>query len=572
MKLSKKTFIFLALIIILAALLRLFNLADIPPSLYTDEANQGYNAYSIMLTGKDEHGTFLPVSLRSFGDWKPPLPTYLMIPFIYLLGLNEIAVRLPSAILGVGTVILTYYLVKELFKREKEANLLAFLSAFFLSISPWHILQSRSAMLVVVALFFLELGIFLFIKGIKNPKFFIFSSVSFVLSIYSYYGLRVVTPLMVFFLLINYREELKFFRHELIKAFLIGMFIISPLLIAFIKQPDVIFGRAKTVSIFYDQGVKLRQWELITQDGLNTSPLLTRFFHNNLYMYGISIIRRFLSHFDGRYLFLLGDQSLPFQIPHMGILYLFDSFLIVLGLLYLYYKHSLNTRNLINFWFLVSFIPAAFTFMTPSSNRTFNAVIPFTIFNSLGVICLLEWVKVKKHKYHTTVYGSCAERTSFVKKIIIGLAISSVYAISFGYFLQQYFINLPSNHADWWNYGWRQTVEYIKKIEGNYKNVVVPEFFGMPYIYYLFYNQYPPSRYQQSVIRTYISDQFGYEHVEGFGKYLFLSENEWEKIKINKFTNTIYVIPQREMLNDVELKKIIYYPNGREVFKIYVTP
>src|SRR3970040_1732828 len=96
----KKSLFFLLLILVLAALLRFYHLGTIPPSLYSDEINQGYNAYSLMLTGRDEHGLFLPVSLRSFGDWKPPLPAYLMIPPIYLFGLNEFSVRLPSAILG----------------------------------------------------------------------------------------------------------------------------------------------------------------------------------------------------------------------------------------------------------------------------------------------------------------------------------------------------------------------------------------------------------------------------------------------------------------------------------------
>ena len=87
---------------ILSAFLRLWHLGSIPSSLYSDEVDQGYNAYSLLKTGKDEHGKFLPVSLRSFGDWKPPLPTYLMIPSIMIFGLNEFAVRFPSAILGLA--------------------------------------------------------------------------------------------------------------------------------------------------------------------------------------------------------------------------------------------------------------------------------------------------------------------------------------------------------------------------------------------------------------------------------------------------------------------------------------
>src|SRR3990167_850869 len=108
---KSKSKILLGFIFILAILLRFIWLDKIPTSLYSDEADQGYNAYSIMKTGKDEHGVFLPVSLRSFGDWKPPLPSYLMIPTIAVFGLNAWGVRLTTAILGILSLVLAYQLV-----------------------------------------------------------------------------------------------------------------------------------------------------------------------------------------------------------------------------------------------------------------------------------------------------------------------------------------------------------------------------------------------------------------------------------------------------------------------------
>ena len=64
-----------------------------------------------MLTGKDEYGNFLPLNLKSFGDYKPALYAYLEIPFIAILGLNELSVRLPSVLAGVGIVFLTFLLL-----------------------------------------------------------------------------------------------------------------------------------------------------------------------------------------------------------------------------------------------------------------------------------------------------------------------------------------------------------------------------------------------------------------------------------------------------------------------------
>ena len=50
-------------ILILALLLRVLRLDQLPPSLYWEEVAIGYDAYSILKTAKDHHGNFLPVCI-----------------------------------------------------------------------------------------------------------------------------------------------------------------------------------------------------------------------------------------------------------------------------------------------------------------------------------------------------------------------------------------------------------------------------------------------------------------------------------------------------------------------------
>src|SRR3989344_6642029 len=107
---AKHIWMILFLIIVLAFLLRLWQLGNIPPSPDWDEVALGYDAYSIIQTGKDEFGKFLPVVLRSFDDYKPALYAYLIIPAIFLFGLTTFAVRFPSAVFGVISVVAVYYL------------------------------------------------------------------------------------------------------------------------------------------------------------------------------------------------------------------------------------------------------------------------------------------------------------------------------------------------------------------------------------------------------------------------------------------------------------------------------
>jgi 4-amino-4-deoxy-L-arabinose transferase-like glycosyltransferase len=543
---KSKNNILLILIILLTVILRFVWLDRIPPALYTDEADQGYNAYSIIKTLRDEHGNFLPLSFRSFGDWKPPLPTYLMVPFIYLFGLNEIAVRLPSVILGVGSVLIIYFLVREIFVDKSNRNKIGLLAVLFLAVSPWHILQSRSAMLVITSLFFFESGVWLFLLGLRKKYILVLSSLMFVLSIYSYYGMRIITPLFLLFLLIYYRNKILLTLKSTLIATLLGVVLLIPLGISFLKESDVFLGRAKTVSVFYDQGVRLTQWKLITQDGIDATPLVTRFFHNVPYMYFNRIIKNFLIHFDPQYLFVIGDTAPPFQIPGMGILFLTDGVLIIIGVVVLM-KYRYPSIALLFIWLLLSILPASLTFMIPASNRTFNVVIIYTVLASLGLYHLYRKIKYK--------------RVSAMIFCVI-LILNTVYSMN------QYFLVLPNKYANWWNYGWKETVSSVAKIQSKYNDVVVSDINGMPYIYFLFYQQFDPKKYQETALRTYVADRFGFEHVEGFDKYYFPNNLYYDDVIGNLQPKTIYVIPSSQVKGNHSSFDTIYYPDGQPVNRI----
>src|SRR3989304_1484349 len=103
--------ILLILVLVLATFLRLWRLDINPPGLTPDEAALGYNAYSILKTGRDEYGDLLPIIFKSFGDYKPGFYVYLTVPFVAVFGLNEWSVRLPSALSGVLAIFLIHSIV-----------------------------------------------------------------------------------------------------------------------------------------------------------------------------------------------------------------------------------------------------------------------------------------------------------------------------------------------------------------------------------------------------------------------------------------------------------------------------
>ena len=188
---SKSKLIILIGVVFLAAFLRFYQLGINPPSLAWDEAALGYNAYSIGETGRDEFGRFLPYDyFASFGDYKPPLYVYAAVLPVKIFGLNEFAVRFPSAFFGTLTVLLTYFLVKELFPKLKD-SWLPEIAAFFLAISPWHTQLSRAAWEANLASFFVVLGVLLFLKSLKGRGWFlILSGLAFVATFYTFNSSR----------------------------------------------------------------------------------------------------------------------------------------------------------------------------------------------------------------------------------------------------------------------------------------------------------------------------------------------------------------------------------------------
>ncbi len=538
-------------ILLLAAVLRIIWLDRYPISPYSDEVDQAYNAYSVLKTAKDEHGVFLPVSFRSFGDWKPPLQTYLMVPSIALLGLNVFALRLPGALLSILSILVSYLLVKTLFSDFKFKEKLALLTALLLTISPWHLHESRMAMLVSISLFFSLLGFYLFLRSLIKKEYLPLSVLSFSLSLYAYYGMRLIIPIFCLYLLIKYKKNVFADKKMLIISLITGFIILLPLFIGFIYSSDVVFGRAKSVSIFYDKGVKLRLWEMQSQDGVSgSSILISRLFHNKPYLYGLDILRRFLVHFEGNFLFQKGDPASPFRIPNMGVLYLAEAVFFLLGLISLI-KNKENNRDLILIWLVLGILPASLTFMTPSQNRTFNSVFAFSVLISYGLInlCTADW-----NKYFKFIK---------VKELLV-----IIYILSFSQYLVNYYKILPYKYASEWLYGFRELTVYINKEDNNFSKIIFLPQTGMSYVYILFYNKYPPQKYMSEANHVYQYDEVGFEHVNSFNKYYFQRiTRSWEVIQHRMEKGEMYIGRNEEIPKEFSRHEI-YYPNGEVAFRI----
>src|SRR3989344_5610112 len=122
-----KNSLFLILIVLFAFLIRFIAIDKFPPSLNWDEVSHGYNAYSILTTGKDEWGQPFPAIFRAYGDYKLPVYIYIATITEAIFGVNALGVRLPSILAGTLSVFFTYLLAIKLTKINRIGIIAAFL-------------------------------------------------------------------------------------------------------------------------------------------------------------------------------------------------------------------------------------------------------------------------------------------------------------------------------------------------------------------------------------------------------------------------------------------------------------
>lgn len=532
--------ILLFIIVFLSAVLRFWKISEYPAGFNADEAAYAYNAYSLIQTGKDEFGASWPIHLKSFADYKPAATAYLMIPFIKVFGLNETVVRLPSLLAGVFSVFLVFLLVQELF----GAPFFALLSSLFLAISPWHIHFSRGAWETNLGTTFMLLGIWLFFRGLKNPKYFAFCVLSFAFSIYTYHTPRVVIPLLGLFLLYFYRKPLFKNLKWLVISGIIGGILMVPFILSLLGP--AVSARFSGVSLFSDIGPYWRV-NYLRGEHKNTNSLPVRIIHNRPVNYALKLSQNWLSHFDGTYLFILGDRIKRSNSPDMGEMYLFDLIFLLSGT-YFFIKIRPKNYQFIFFWLLVAPLAASLTFQTPNALRAHNMIIPLVIISAYGFYNLIIFLK---------------EKFPLILFSVFCFLFSVAIVWNTAYFFHQYFIHYPKTYPEAWEYGIKDLVSYLRPIKDNYSKIYVTEQYDQPYILFLFYLQYPPEKFQKEAILT-PRDKFGFSTVRDFDNFHF-ERIDWKNLPNER--NILICGTDEEIPDNTSMVKTINFLNGEPVFQ-----
>lgn len=432
--------ILLLTIILLVGLgIRVYALDKNPAGFFCDEAAIGYNAYTILTTGKDEYGVSYPAFFKSFGEYKSPVAIYAAVPFIQLFGLNELSTRMQSVFFGLITILMIYLLTKQLFTKN-----IALLSAAIAATMPWLIHYNRTGFEMNSYLAFLTATLWLLLKAIKQkayivPAFFIAS-----LSLYTYYSAKLIVPLFIICFFLIYGKKLLVHKKELTLSAVLFLFLSIPFLLSFINGQGT--ARFHEVSVFT---ANLAPTDTVLRILNNYVLQLTP----TLFLHGEpTFITR---HFAG------GLHPLLFTtIPFFYI-----------GIAFVIKIWRKPASKLLLLWLILYPLGAAVVADPPFTGRTIIGAPLSAILIALGIAATSNVA----NKYVS-------------RNIIFGMIIT-VISINFLVFISFYFQRYPLYSADFWGwqYGPKEIITYFEEQKQSYDELYMIGEFNAPYIFFKFY-------------------------------------------------------------------------------------
>ncbi len=544
---KKYQWILLGGIIALGAILRLYALNSIPPGVNRDEASIGYTAYSLIKTGRDEYGKYLPLSFQSFGDWKLPLYIYTDIPFVKIFGATELAIRLPSALGGIIAIFITFLLVQELFQSYR----LSLITSFFLAISPWHIHFSRVESESNVAVLFTSLGFLLFLKGLKKNIYLPLSAIFWGLPYFTYHGNHVTSSFLIVGLIIFYWKRIPKNRYSLASLLIL---IILPLIILSQTLSEADKTKLSGISIFGDPAVIHAKIEIPRNASRNPYSFLIRLRYNRVTFAIETIAINYFKSFGPQFLFIQGGTNHAHNIDNFGNLYLVEAPFFYLGMLIFFLRRKNLHFSFLLWWLLISPVAASVTKDAPHSNRMF-AIYPLPpLLTALGIFWALEYFRKPK----------------WIQRVIVVL-VSIAFIGNLLIYLNRYFVEFPHNEAQYWGFGYQKLAKLLNEPNSQRKPVIMahPEY--SPYIYLILYTNYDPLVYQTTTVR-YPPMEDGFIHVKSFDRFEF-RELHWDID--SKKSNTLLIdytqfLPE-SIKNGNFQKEEIFLPNGKSFLTIIKT-
>ncbi len=441
-KTKKIVFVFLSLVCLLASFLYFYKLNSVPSSIYADESTVGYNAYSILETGKDEYGKPAPLAFRLFGAYTPPLFVYLLVPFIKFLGLTALSIRLPSAILSLAFVVLVYYFFKSL--KLHKSFLTPVISSLIFATAPWVIFNARLGYEVTFGYILFYVGVFLIWQETQKKTVSLLGLFLVSMSTYVAHTERYLVPLFLLsFIIVFYKQIFTNKNKKLLLAG--GLVILITQLPHFYLITTPAFWVKNTA--FAATSWQVGLWDFVSQ---------------------------LLVYFSPHTYFGRSDADINYQhfIPEISLFYSWQIIPFFVGFIYLLKNIKHSGSKLIILLLVLSPLPGAMSGHFISIQRILPILLPIIFTITLGVDYFLF---------------------KFPSKTLISLSI--LFILSLVLLYRSYFIFLPSLRTIWWSYGAEDVAKFI--LENKNTKIIIDNSRDQAlYSPIIFYLKYPPKDFQ----------------------------------------------------------------------------
>ncbi|NBT20225.1 MAG: phospholipid carrier-dependent glycosyltransferase [Proteobacteria bacterium] len=403
----------LATLLVITALgltFRLWDLGTLPPSPDPDELSIGYNAWSILETGRDEFGTPYPTAFRAFGEYKRPAFIYAAVPSIALFGPTTWAIRLPGAIAGTLTVPVLYALAVSLFGNRA----IGLLAATGLAFSPWHLQFSRGAreaafitLAVTLLALCLTRATTLILgtstTGVLPRRVHVWAagaSLAMLLAMYSYPGGVVFTPLMVGASAWILRSHLR--RTALSWVIAIAIVGVGAFPLARQLLDGRVGARFAQASLLNDVDLQKLATKRIERDVQLGIPWILD------HPYALAARRAvdaYAGHFNPTYLFTRGDDQPRHHGTDTGQLYLWDAPLILAGLVILARRRTHPAYQFTGLWLLIGPVPASLATEAPHAVRSIVMLPAWYLAGGIGAVAIWNRLRPTRNRGSTTAHS-----------------------------------------------------------------------------------------------------------------------------------------------------------------------
>lgn len=498
------TFLFTAFIG-LNLFVRFYGLENSPTSLGFDEAGLGYNAYSLFLTGRDEWGYRLPLSLRSFNDYKPALYSYLAIPFIWAFDLSQATSRMPSAFWGTVSAIFTLLILKQLTKAKWP---LVILAALFVCLSPWRLHFSRVALETNISASFFVITAWCLINRARNRLFKLGTILFGLLAIYSYHSARVAVPTLIFLAILDPlgRSLRRSFtdRKVIARDGLLLLAVLGLSLPIFLESGLSVMTRFNQTNLFS------RFYPFTPTEILNGSNPWLSLTNHPLYYLGGQLFGRlaaYLSPLNLTMTFYPWVVKSAMVIIDNGMLGFLGAIFFIIGIFGVLprFTKEPNVRVLF-YWLLAGALPAALTWEWFHPFRSLNLFPALDIIAALGLLSILARVSSLK---------SIFPRATLLTCVLVFASISVLFN-----WLNEINYSPWENNGEFQPGGFKEGSAVLAPLIDRYPVIYIDTPQAQSYIFFALYGKFDPAIIQETDRQYRLADGFP-SHVFDFGKFVY---------------------------------------------------